>query len=180
MGFRFHKSIGIIPGLRINLSKTGVSASVGGKGATVNISPKGVTGTAGIPGTGMSYRKSLTPTGLELARRGRWNKWWLLVVVVVAVFGFFYARRALLPKLLETTPAISKVVPGLSAVAGPKTLTVSAPTANCRATPARDGAVQTKLTKGLALDEVERQGNWVHVKSGAVECWVSSRNVKRQ
>ncbi len=37
MGFRFQKRIGVGPGARVNLSKTGVSASVGGKGATLNV-----------------------------------------------------------------------------------------------------------------------------------------------
>jgi hypothetical protein len=63
MGLRFQKRIRILPGVYINLSKSGVSASVGGKGATVNV---GSTGkrmiTVGIPGTGLSYRASLSGT----------------------------------------------------------------------------------------------------------------------
>jgi len=35
--FRFRKSISVLPGVKVNLSKTGVSTSVGGKGATLNI-----------------------------------------------------------------------------------------------------------------------------------------------
>ena len=164
MGFRFHKSIGVIPGLRINLSKTGISASVGGKGATVNVSPKGITGTAGLPGTGLSYRKSLTPTGLELARRSRWSKWWLLLIVVAAAFAFFWLRR-------EGETVISG--------AAPTELTVSTTTANCRAGPVRTAAVQAKLARGATVRELARDGNWVRVSSGGSECWVSSRTVKR-
>lgn len=55
MGFRIRKSIKIAPGLRINLSKSGVSASVGKRGATVNIGKNGVKSTIGIPGTGISH-----------------------------------------------------------------------------------------------------------------------------
>ncbi|MBS0396467.1 MAG: DUF4236 domain-containing protein, partial [Proteobacteria bacterium] len=33
MGFRFQRRVRILPGLRLNLSKSGVSASVGGRGA---------------------------------------------------------------------------------------------------------------------------------------------------
>lgn len=57
MGFRFSKSIRILPGVRINLSKTGASLSVGGKGASVNASRRGIRTTAGLPGTGMSWSK---------------------------------------------------------------------------------------------------------------------------
>ncbi|ELL0157605.1 DUF4236 domain-containing protein, partial [Escherichia coli] len=38
MGFRFRKRIRIAPGLAINISKSGVSTSIGPKGATTNIS----------------------------------------------------------------------------------------------------------------------------------------------
>ncbi len=56
MGFRFRKSIKIVPGVRINLTKKGVSSvSVGKRDATVNIGKKGTRGTVGIPGSGLSY-----------------------------------------------------------------------------------------------------------------------------
>ncbi len=62
MGFRFRKSIKLLPGIRINLSKSGVSASIGKPGATVNISNRGTRGTVGVPGTGISYSKKLSTT----------------------------------------------------------------------------------------------------------------------
>lgn len=63
MGFRFRKSIRLLPGIRINLSKSGVSASLGKPGATINISERGTRGTAGIPGTGISYSETVSSTG---------------------------------------------------------------------------------------------------------------------
>ena len=59
MGFRFRKRIRIAPGVNINISKSGVSTSIGGKGATVNIGKKGIRSTVGIPGSGMSYTSQL-------------------------------------------------------------------------------------------------------------------------
>lgn len=56
MGFRFQKRISLIPGLRLNLSKSGVSMSVGGRGLTTNLSSSGLRTTIGIPGSGLSYR----------------------------------------------------------------------------------------------------------------------------
>jgi hypothetical protein len=56
MGFRFRKSIKIAPGVRINLTKKGISSlSVGKRGATVNVGKKGTRGTVGLPGSGLSY-----------------------------------------------------------------------------------------------------------------------------
>ena len=61
MGFRFRKIISVIPGVKVNLSKGGVSTSLGGHGATVNVGSSGKkTLTLGIPGTGLSYQLPLT------------------------------------------------------------------------------------------------------------------------
>lgn len=57
MGWRFRQSFKVIPGLRLNLSRSGLSASIGGAPFTLNIGPHGVTGTEAIPGTGISYRE---------------------------------------------------------------------------------------------------------------------------
>ena len=58
--FRFHKSLGILPGLRVNLSKSGPSLSVGPVGLRLNLGPQGIRTTAGLPGSGLSVinRKS--------------------------------------------------------------------------------------------------------------------------
>ena len=63
MGLRFHRVFSILPGLRINLSKSGLSTSVGPRGADVNIGRHGVTTNAGIPGTGLSYRQKMGSRG---------------------------------------------------------------------------------------------------------------------
>jgi hypothetical protein len=57
MGWRFRTSFKVIPGLRLNLSRNGLSASIGGAPCTMNVGPRGVTGTASIPDTGISYRE---------------------------------------------------------------------------------------------------------------------------
>jgi hypothetical protein len=58
MGWRFQKRIRILPGLRINLSKSGVSTTVGTKGLSVNLRGDKVRTTIGLPGTGISYSES--------------------------------------------------------------------------------------------------------------------------
>ena len=56
MGLRFRKSIRLVPGLKLNLSKKGLSSlSVGGKGMTYNIGRKGTRTTGSLPGSGLSY-----------------------------------------------------------------------------------------------------------------------------
>jgi hypothetical protein len=76
--FRFRKTFSILPGVKINLSKTGLSTSVGGKGATFNIGHGKRNVTLGVPGTGLSYR---TQASSQLI---------ILGVVVVAIVGIAY------------------------------------------------------------------------------------------
>lgn len=59
MGLRFRKSIKIAPGLKINLNKNSISATVGTKGAHYTVNSKGKrTASVGIPGTGISYTQT--------------------------------------------------------------------------------------------------------------------------
>lgn len=56
MGLRFRKSITLCKGVKLNLGKTGMSVSVGGKGYHKTINTQGqVTTSMGIPGTGIYY-----------------------------------------------------------------------------------------------------------------------------
>jgi uncharacterized membrane protein YhaH (DUF805 family) len=59
MAFRFQKRIKILPGVRLNISKSGLSTTLGVRGASVNVGKRGVYGNAGLPGTGLSYRQRL-------------------------------------------------------------------------------------------------------------------------
>lgn len=69
MGWRFHRSFKVIPGLRLNVSKRGLSTSIGGAPFTLNVRPRGVTGTASLPGTGLSYRHQFSSGRRPMARR---------------------------------------------------------------------------------------------------------------
>ena len=53
--FRIQERIRILPGVHVNLSKRGVSLSLGGPGASINFSKRGTRTTVGLPGTGISY-----------------------------------------------------------------------------------------------------------------------------
>jgi hypothetical protein len=59
MGFRFSRRISLFKGLRLNLSKSGTSVSVGGRGAWLTFGKKGTRATVGIPGTGMSWSEKI-------------------------------------------------------------------------------------------------------------------------
>jgi tetratricopeptide (TPR) repeat protein len=59
MPFRFRKSIKVMPGVRMTVSKSGIGASVGGRGARYSVHSSGRrTASVGIPGTGLGYTKT--------------------------------------------------------------------------------------------------------------------------
>lgn len=60
MGLYFRKRVKILPGVHLNISKTGTSWSVGPRGASVNVGKKGVYVNAGIPGTGIYSRTKIS------------------------------------------------------------------------------------------------------------------------
>ena len=93
--FRFRRSVRLIPGVRVNFSKTGTSLSVGGRGATVNLGKRGVRTTVGLPGSGLSYsemrpwhRRTGGQAGLPRPRPSGWP--------VVLIFVLLLALGALL------------------------------------------------------------------------------------
>ncbi len=80
MGVRFHKSLKILPGLRLNISKSGPSLSLGGAGASLNLGKKGARATLGAPGTGLSYTSSKS-----YGTSGSRAFWIVLMLVLIAL-----------------------------------------------------------------------------------------------
>lgn len=71
MGFRFQRRIRIAPGVRLNLSKSGIGGSVGRTGLRLGVDAKRRKYfSVGLPGTGLSYRtffgQRLTPETLKI------------------------------------------------------------------------------------------------------------------
>ena len=97
MGWRYRRSIKIFPGLKMNLSKSGTSFSLGRPGATLNVGKRGVRSTLGIPGTGISYvtqhslgrRARLMPTAgvSPPQQQGRALKWVVFAVLAGAALA---------------------------------------------------------------------------------------------
>ena len=71
MGLRLFRRIKIAPGISINLSKSGLSASAGVRGARVTLGPRGVRRTVGIPGTGIYYTENSSLSGSSRTRTSR-------------------------------------------------------------------------------------------------------------
>lgn len=60
----YRKRLKILPGLYLNISKSGVSTTIGKKGASINMGNKGTYVNTGISGTGLYNRRKIS-TGNE-------------------------------------------------------------------------------------------------------------------
>lgn len=65
MGLYFRKRIKILPGVHMNISKSGTSWSVGPRGAKVNFGKRGTYVTTGIPGTGIYSRTKVSGNNIS-------------------------------------------------------------------------------------------------------------------
>ncbi len=179
MGFRFRKTIRILPGLRLNISKSGLSTSIGGKGATLNLGPRGARGTVGIPGTGLSYSTMLggrrkrgsgnaPPGAASTSGAGGLGCLLLLIgLVALAVLG----RCAAAPDVRAPEAPIAP-----APIAATETAYVTASRLNCRAEPVMGGAVVRTLARGDAVQVGERRGDWAKI-AGDETCWAASAHL---
>lgn len=67
MGLRFQKRVQLFPGVRLNFSRSGISATLGVRGASMTVGRDGVYANLGLPGSGLSYREKV----LSFPRGGR-------------------------------------------------------------------------------------------------------------
>jgi hypothetical protein len=59
MPVRFRRTFTLFPGVKVNVSKGGMSITVGRKGFHLNFSKRGVRQTVGLPGSGISQTSYL-------------------------------------------------------------------------------------------------------------------------
>ena len=87
MSFRYQRRIRIVPGLHLNLSKSGVGFSAGRRGFHVGIdSRKRPYLSAGIPGTGLSWREYPGhPRPAGVSDRGGCGLLLILLVILIAI-----------------------------------------------------------------------------------------------
>jgi hypothetical protein len=175
MGLRFHRVFSVLPGVRINVSKSGVSTSVGPRGADVNIGRHGVTTNAGIPGTGLSYRQKMGSRGSKLG-----------IIALVGAIGFAAVKNA--DKIIaffhphSTTTAATASHRAASAAATQSVVQAAKPVSgmryvhrggsDLRELPKTSARVLKKEPKGQQVQLVALSGAWAEVRDGQLSGWM--------
>jgi hypothetical protein len=178
MGWRFHRILNIIPGVKVHVSKSGLSTSVGPRGADINIGRHGVTTNAGLPGTGLSYRQ-------KLGKPGSWIGI-ATFIVALALGAYRYSDRIAAYFSHPAVPAAtsSAVVdhPTRSATAANAVEEAAIPASgvryvhrgntNLRAAPSNSAATLKKEAKGAQVTLLAVAGKWSKVQDGATVGWM--------
>jgi hypothetical protein len=92
MGFRFHRRIRVMPGVRLNIGKRGISTSIGARGAWLTFRPgHKIRTTVGLPGTGISYteggqvQRTNPAHPAQPAPAGNAARGWLWIALLIIV-----------------------------------------------------------------------------------------------
>ena len=162
-GLRFQKRLSILPGVRINLSKSGPSASIGPRGADVNIGRHGVTTNAGIPGTGLSYRSKVG--------KGHGLLGILAVVAGLGWWGFHHmgqVQKAVAPASVQAVPAAAAPANDVST----SLRYVHRAGSVLRDKPKASARTLKKESKGATVTLIQEQDGWAQVRDGDVTGWM--------
>ena len=177
MGFRFRRSLRIAPGLRLNFSRSGISTSLGGRGATYTIGPRGTRTTVGLPGTGLFWTSSSarrTPAagtdlpdaaGAALSQGGAGCVWIAAILAVILMIGMCSSSTP--PTSAPPQPMPTASPPGTAYF-------VNVRSANCRSAPAASARAVSGLKRGEQILVSEQSGGWSHATGGGRDCWISS------
>jgi hypothetical protein len=202
MGWRFHRVLNIVPGLvRLNVSKSGISTSLGPRGADVNVGPHGATANAGIPGTGLSYRQKL-----GVAHGSGIGVGLLVAALAFAGWRYFGGDLPALPSLpAQTTtdtdddsggiPTVTResharvfhkhgddANAGADVIAAAKpasgTMFVHRNNSDLRGKPAASSPAIRKLAKGEQVRLIAVSDKWSEIQDGTIKGWVRSSIIK--
>src|SRR5262249_12224771 len=94
VGLRFYRRVKVLPGVSVNVSKSGPSVSFGGLGGHVTIGRNGVTRSVGIPGTGIYYTsRQGYHTGVHSSRESGISWGWIIAIILFGLIAMMARAR---------------------------------------------------------------------------------------
>jgi hypothetical protein len=177
MGFRFRRTLKILPGVRINLSRSGVSSTVGVRGASVTVGKRGTYANVGVPGSGVSYRTKVGPgvdEAIDAVRAGPARRSALPVFIVAALligagviaFNAFnkpVAPNRVAPVTIAATPSKAR-----------ETVRITKRTTTVRADASRKSGKLGIAHQGEEFTVFARKGVWLQVGHDDPQGWIAA------
>jgi hypothetical protein len=170
-----------LPGVRLNLSRSGLSTTVGVRGASVTLGKKGTYANVGLPGSGVSYRTRIDGEGHEhqAPEAGRKRSSLLPMLVVALALGggalaFFALKTA--PAPVAATPVAAAPVAAAPATTAPavETVTIAKRSTALKAAPSRKSEKLGTVHQGDRFTVFSRHGVWLQVGHDQPEGWIAA------
>lgn len=190
MGWNFRRSVSLFPGVRLNFSKSGVTTTLGPRGAHITVGGKHTRLTTGIPGTGLSATTLLSanrPTRSKLSSGAadqptnlahRAVGFSVVALVVFAIVQLGHREPAATTASVVNTPppaaslaAMPAPLPAVDSESSAKFF-VAVDALNERDLPG--GTVVGSLPRGTGVDVFETRDSWARISPKADKArWVS-------
>jgi hypothetical protein len=207
MGWRFRRSVKILPGVRLNFGKNGfTSTTIGGRGFKTNVSSRGVKHTIGIPGTGISYQtptyRSTQPDS-NIDGSGSSSRIGLFAIVgfVGAFFISLVVVGILMSRTRDTSAPNYSTTPSYQEVTGPpppvtlktqpdtspkpvrnpsakKTAVVITENANLRGFANSGSQVIQTIGLGTTLEIIKQAGPWFLIRYEGGTGWIHGNTIR--
>jgi Protein of unknown function (DUF4236)/Bacterial SH3 domain len=191
VGWRFRRTVKILPGVRLNISRSGVSTTLGPNGASINLGKRGTRTTVGIPGTGISHSSLMSPTsesGEEQnsspasTKKSGCGIW---AIVAISLFALGKCVGGVDPT--PTAPVVTtKAIPQQSlltsqpearATADSSSDHITGEMVEGRTNPSSTAKVLHVFQNGDVVRVVKRKRNWIKVIQNGVTFWVLAKHI---
>jgi hypothetical protein len=191
VGWRFRRTVKILPGVRLNLSRSGISTTLGPNGASINLGKRGTRTTVGIPGTGISHSSLMSPTsesGEEQnfspanAKKSGCGTW---AIVAISLFALVKCVGGADPTTTAPVATTEAIPPQGLLTSQPETRATSDPSSDYitgekvegRSNPSSTSKVTRVFQNGDAVRVVKRKRNWIKVIQNGVTFWVLAKHI---
>ncbi len=191
MGWRFRKTVKILPGVRLNISRSGISASLGPNGASINLGKRGTRTTVGIPGTGISHSSLMSPptdSGSEQpvspvdTQKSGCGTWAIVAITLVALAKCVGGVDPTTTAPVVPTEAIPQQglltsLPKVETTANSSSDHITGAKVEGRSSPSTTSKITRVFQNGDAVRIVKRKRNWIKVMQNGVTFWVLAKHI---
>jgi hypothetical protein len=180
MGLRFRRTVKLLPGVRLNLSRSGVSTTVGVRGASVTVGKQGTYANVGLPGSGVSYRTRIDGESHEHQAPEAGRKRSSLLPMLVVALALGGGALAFLGLKTPTAPQAAAPITAAPVAAAPvaaapaETVTIAKRSTALKAEPSRKSEKVGTAHQGDSFTVFSRHGVWLQVGHEQPEGWIAA------
>ncbi len=191
MGWRFRKTVKIVPGVRLNISRSGISTTVGPNGASINLGKRGTRKTIGIPGTGISHSSLMSPStdsrgeqsvSSVNAQKAGYGTWAIVAITLIALAKCVGGVDATTTAQVVATEAVPQQglltsQPEVETNADLSSDHIAGAKVEGRSSPSSKSKITRVFQNGDAVRIIKRERNWIKVMKNGDTFWVLAKHI---